>query len=108
MPAPRRTAQSQAQAESGQRLHAANAAASAWFQAQLAGAAGREAMAYLERRGLDRATIRAFELGYAPNEGQGLRQALKGQGFGDAELLAAGLWSRPTRAASPSPISATA
>ena len=48
-------------------------------------------MTYLERRGVDRATIRAFELGYAPNEGQGLRQALKGQGFGEAELLAAGL-----------------
>jgi DNA primase len=89
--APRRATQSQAQAESGQRLHAANAAASAWYQAQLAGAPGREAMAYLERRGLDRATVHAFELGYAPSEGQLLRRALLGQGFTDAELLAAGL-----------------
>ena len=91
VPAPRRTAQTQALAELGQRLFAANAAASAWFQAQLAGAPGREAMAYLERRGIDRATIRTFELGYAPSEGQALRQALKSQGFGEAELLAAGL-----------------
>ena len=91
VPAPRRTAQFQAQAESGERLHAANAAASAWFQAQLASAPGREAMAYLERRGLDRATVHAFELGYAPSEGQLLRRALLGQGFTDAELVAAGL-----------------
>src|SRR5690606_6740840 len=59
--------------------------------AQLRGSAGREAMAYLERRGVDRATAARFELGYAPNDGQGLRQALRSQGFGDAELIAAGL-----------------
>ncbi len=91
MPAPRRTALSQVQAESGQRLHAANAAASAWFQNQLASAVGREAASYLERRGVDRATIRAFEIGYAPNDRQGLRLALRSQGFSDLELVAAGL-----------------
>jgi DNA primase len=91
LPPPRRTAQSQAQAEAGERLRAANAAASVWFQAQLAGAAGREAMAYLERRGLDRATIRGFELGYAPPDGQSLRRALNDQGFSDRELQGAGL-----------------
>ena len=30
--------------------------------------AGKEALAYLERRGLGRETVRGFELGYAPNE----------------------------------------
>ncbi len=89
--APRRSVESRVQAEAGQRLHAVNAAASAWFQAQLTGAPGREAMAYLERRGVDRAAIRAFELGYAPPEGHGLRHALRTQGFSDAELLASGL-----------------
>ena len=62
-----------------------------WFQAQLRGNAGREALAYLERRGVDRATASTFELGYAPNDGQSLRQALRSQGFADAELIAAGL-----------------
>jgi DNA primase len=79
------------QTESSERLHAANAAAAAWFQAQLRSPAGREAAAYLERRGLDPATVRRFELGYAPNERQGLRQALRAQGFSDVELIAAGL-----------------
>ena len=86
---PQRTAG--APAESGQRLHAANAAAAVWFQAQLRGNAGREALAYLERRGVDRATASTFEIGYAPNDGQSLRQALRSQGFADAELIAAGL-----------------
>ena len=76
---PRRTAG--APAESGQRLHAANAAAAAWFQAQLRGNAGREALAYLERRGVDRATGERFELGYAPNDGQSLRRALAAPGL---------------------------
>ena len=53
--------------------------------------AGREALAYLERRGVDRATASTFEIGYAPNDGQSLRQALRSQGFADAELIAAGL-----------------
>ena len=89
LPAPRRA--QQAQTDTGERLHAANAAAAVWFQAQLRGSGGREAASYLERRGVDRATAGAFELGYAPNDGQALRTALRAQGFTDAELIAAGL-----------------
>jgi DNA primase len=77
--------------ERSQRLFAANAAAASWFQAQLLAPSGREALAYLERRGLDRTIIRGFELGYAPNDRQPLRAALRSQGFGEPELVAAGL-----------------
>jgi DNA primase len=87
--APRRS--QNPQIDPGQRLHAANAAAAVWFQTQLRGGVGREAAAYLEGRGVDRATASAFELGYAPNDGQALRQALRTQGFEDRELIAAGL-----------------
>ena len=89
LPAPRRSQNTQA--ESGQRLHAANAAAAVWFQAQLRGSGGREAATYLQGRGVDRATAAAFELGYAPGDGQSLRRALRAQGFEDRELIAAGL-----------------
>ena len=87
--APRRA--TAGQTEPSQRLHAANAAAAAWFQAQLAGSGGKEAQAYLERRGLGREVVRGFGLGYAPNERTALRRALVGQGFAEAELLAAGV-----------------
>jgi DNA primase len=79
------------QTEPSQRLHAANAAAAAWFQAQLGGGSGREAQAYLERRGLSRDIVKDFGLGYAPNERFAMRRALMAQGFAEAELLAAGL-----------------
>ena len=89
LPPPRRTAG--APAEPGQRLYAANAAAAAWFQAQLAGSAGREAA------GLSRAARRR------PGDGAHVRARLcaqrraepaagaRSQGFAEAELLAAGL-----------------
>lgn len=89
LPVPRRTAPGRP--EPSLRLYEANAAALAWFRAQLTGAAGGEARAYLERRGLGRETIAAFDLGYAPDDRGALRRALTGQGFGEAELLAAGL-----------------
>ena len=74
-----------------ERIYAANVAAAAWFQSQLLTPSGREALLYLERRGVDRATVRAFELGHAPSDGNALRQALSVQGFSDVELLTAGL-----------------
>ena len=87
--APRRAQRSRP--EPDQRLYAANAAAAAWFQAQLAGAAGKEATAYLERRGLGRETVRGFELGYAPNDGPRCGGRSLAQGFTPETLLAAGL-----------------
>ena len=65
---------------------------SAWFQAQLAGNAGREAMAYLERRGRrpgDHPRLRA-RLCAQRGAGRCARRS-RAQGFGDAELIAAGL-----------------
>lgn len=87
--APRRAAAAKPEPDQG--LFAANAAAATWFQAQLAGPAGKEAQAYLERRGLGRETVRGFELGYAPNERTALRRALMTQGFTQETLLAAGV-----------------
>ena len=62
------------------RLADALEAACKWFEAQLRVPAGREALAYLIRRGLDDRTIAEFRLGYAPPAGEALRTALIGQG----------------------------
>src|SRR5262245_400845 len=53
-------------------LVAANAAAAAFFQAQLAGPAGTRARAYLAERGVGDAVVRRFGLGYAPGAGDAL------------------------------------
>ena len=49
------------------------------------------ARSYVERRGLDRQQAVTFQLGYAPDDRQGLRRALLDKGFTETELLAAGL-----------------
>ncbi len=68
------------------RLADALEAACKWFEAQLRTPAGREALAYLQRRGLDDKTIAEFRLGFAPPASDALRAALVGQGH-DAEVL---------------------
>ena len=77
--------------EEHERLLAANDAATLFYQAQLAGARGAEARAYAERRGLDAATQREWQLGYAPDEWSALTDHLTARGFRDQELIAAGL-----------------
>lgn len=52
------------------------------------GKAGRE---YLKGRGLSAETEKGFSLGFAPNRWDGLKTALLGQGFPEAQLLSAGL-----------------
>ena len=77
--------------EEHERLLAANEAATLFFQAQLAGPQGAEALAYAERRGLDAAARRDWQLGYAPDEWSALTDHLAARGFRDQELVAAGL-----------------
>lgn len=74
------------------RLYAVNDAAIAFFrQALVASSAGIEARAYVERRGLDAATVETFEVGYAPDGWDNLKLHLNGRGFDDELLLEAGL-----------------
>lgn len=77
------------------RLYEALTAACSWYTAQLfgQGSSAQEAMAYLDRRGLQESTIRAWNLGYAPKSG-GLLSYLRQLGFSDAELLDSGLASK--------------
>ena len=77
--------------EEHERLLAANEAATLFYQAQLAGPHGAAALAYAERRGLDVAARREWQLGYAPDEWSALTDHLTARGFRDEELVAAGL-----------------
>jgi DNA primase len=76
-------------------------AACKYFEAQLRAPAGREALAYLMRRGLDDRTIAEFRLGYAPPAGDAMRAALMGQGHEEAVLEEVGLIRRPDDGRSP-------
>lgn len=52
---------------------------------------GKKALEYLQKRGLSEQTIKEFNLGYAPNSWDSLRNFLKKRGFSDEELIEAGL-----------------
>ena len=72
--------------------HEALAAATEWYQAQLADeAVGAEALAYCEQRGLSVELRTRFGLGFAPRDSEGLRRHLRTLGHDDERLLEAGL-----------------
>jgi DNA primase len=73
------------------RLVAANTAASIFYQEQLQLPAAQHGRDFLTKRGFDRDAAKNFNVGYAPDEWDGLYKELKGKGFTDEELNLAGL-----------------
>lgn len=93
MPAADPVAAARAAANTG--LVEAMEAAVRFYRAQLTGARATAARAYLERRGLDAATLESFEIGYAPDGRTVLIEHLTGKGFELARLVEAGLAGKP-------------
>jgi DNA primase len=91
---PKATPEERERAQRQTTLRGAVDAAAQWFEEQLHGPAGREALAYLEKRGLDLDTIRRFRLGFAPDRRTALKQAL-GKTFPEPLLVEAGLVRKP-------------
>ena len=73
------------------RLVAANTAASLFYQEQLQLPSAQHGRDFLTKRGFDRDAAKNFNVGYAPDEWDGLYKNLKGKGFTDEELNLAGL-----------------
>jgi len=76
-------------AEQSKGLHDVMKAAADWFESQLGGLDGGEAVALLKKRGVSDTARRDFGLGFAPDSRGKLRTALRD--FGDAMLIEAGL-----------------
>jgi DNA primase len=75
-----------------ERLRQANEAAAQYYHRLLLdGEEGRRARRYLEERGLDRATLQVFQLGFAPSGWETLLRHLRERGYRQEELLTAGL-----------------
>jgi DNA primase len=91
---PQATPQERERAQRQKTLLEATEAAAAFYERQLWGPAGARAREYLQRRGLDREAMQSFRLGWAPDDRQALRRALKPE-FPDALLIEAGLLRRP-------------
>jgi DNA primase len=92
MEVPAASPQAKERAEAGDALSKLAGEAAAWFQQQLASDGGAAARDYLARRGLNAATIKAFGLGWAPDNRTALRSHFAK--VDSAQLLEAGLIGR--------------
>lgn len=72
-----------------------------WFRMQLGSGLAADARAYLTRRGLDGAACEQFGIGYAPDQRQGLFNALRSKGVPEALIVEAGLVARPDDGGAP-------
>ncbi|WP_291052673.1 DNA primase [Herbiconiux sp.] len=79
------------------RLLAANEAAREYFAEQLVAPGADAGRAFLGERGFDASVAAHFGVGYAPQGWDNLGKHLKGRGFTEAELTAAGLLSAGDR-----------
>jgi len=66
-----------------------------WFAANLRRSVGKAARDYLEKRGLPEDQWERFGLGYAPNDREGLKQALVQRGARPGDLVEAGMLIAP-------------
>jgi DNA primase len=82
------------------RLVEANTVASEFYVEQLLSSpeavAGRQ---FLDQRGFDKDAAERFTIGFAPRSGEAVLQHLKGRGFSDDEVVAAGLAATNNRGA---------
>jgi len=82
---------------SRRRLLEANATAAQFFTEQLGSAQAAAARQFLDERGFDASHAEHFGIGYAPQGWDSMLRHLRGRGFTDAEILAAGLVSQGQR-----------
>jgi len=78
-------------------LYRMMAEAQEWFVANLHGAGGAAARAYLEGRGFTPENIKTFGFGLAPVDNYGLVRHLRAKDYRDADLIACSLASASTR-----------
>ena len=74
-----------------ERLWALMKEAARYFHAQLYTPAGAEGLDYARKRGMTKATLTRFGIGFAPNSWNGLVDAMKKKGYTDQELKDADL-----------------
>lgn len=81
------------------RILAANRAAEEFFQGQLLTPEAEPGRTFLGDRGFDQAAAQRFGIGFAPKSYDALGKHLKGKGFSEQELVAAGLLGMGDRGA---------
>ncbi|MEM1234692.1 MAG: DNA primase [Pseudomonadota bacterium] len=91
MPMPERDPKAQEKADERAELSAVMEEAVKFFRLQLSRGVGAASRDYLAGRGLTGQSLDRWEIGFAPEGWQNLREHLKGKGIPDEKLLACGL-----------------
>jgi DNA primase len=91
IPMPKRSEYSDPETKLRAAVYQMNELAAEAFRANLEGAAGTEARAYLERRGVAPAVVQEFGLGYAERSGRGLVRLFEKHNFTSQQLEESGL-----------------
>ncbi len=79
-----------------QTLYDVTEAAAAYFEKMLYMPEGQAALNYLTARGLDRATLKTFRVGFSPDTRGSLKTALLREKISEDQMLSAGLVIKPT------------
>ncbi|MFV3077850.1 DNA primase [Niveispirillum fermenti] len=95
MQVPKATPQEREHFERQKSLYDLVEQAARYYERELYNPAGRQALDYLRRRGLDDEGIARFRLGYAPQDGAPLRALLAEAGYSEADMVEVGLFKRP-------------
>ena len=74
-----------------ERLWALMKEAGRFFNSQLYSPAGKECLAYVQKRGLSKSIVTQFGMGFVPNSWNALVDAMRKKGYTDQELIAADL-----------------
>jgi DNA primase len=101
MTMPARDPRAQEKADKRTELAEVMEAAVRHYRLQLTTQVAQPARDYLERRGLDAATLERFEIGFAPDARQGIFQHLTGRGISADKIVEAGLCARPDDGGAP-------
>jgi DNA primase len=88
---PQDTPQERERYDQEKRLYLLMEKTTAWFEEQLFATSGREALHYLQGRGLTEEGMRRFHLGFAPQDAQLLIRRMTSEGFTPDEMLQVGL-----------------
>lgn len=101
MEVPKASPQEVQRAKTQKDLHALLEETTRFFERTLEESEGRVALRYLNDRGVAEDLRQAFRLGYAPGDGQALRNHLKQQGYTDAQMIEAGVTRPSNRSTDP-------
>ena len=101
MPMPERDPRAQEKSDAREKLAQATEAAVQFYKLQLKSSAARDARDYLEKRGIDEATLARFEIGFAPSARRGAFEALQAKGVAAEDIITAGIASKPDDGGAP-------